>query len=68
MIVVLPFESWVQCPGRRFRIDAGGADGKHVRTFPLRGVLGFGSDEALGLPKHAVAARYEAYAAAAAID
>ena len=68
LIVVLPFGSWVQSPGRRLRIDADGVDGKHVRTFPLRGVLVSGSDEALGQTKYAVVARYEVYAAAAAID
>ena len=68
LIVVLPFGSWVQCPGRRFRIDAGGADGKHLRTFPLRGVLNFGSNEGSGQTMRAGAARPDDYAADAAID
>ena len=65
---MLPSGSWVQCPGHIFRIAADGADCKYVRKYPLWGVLVSGSDEALGQTKHAVAARYEVYAAAAAID
>ena len=52
LVVALPFGSWVQCPGRRFRIDAGGADGKHHISSPGRArfweQLGIRPDNARG--------------------